>query len=179
MFFVSKFFVSFTIKPRTKTIFPPPLEFRSLLGGGNWYPSILNWWLGKLESSLVSLIDSTSIFVFFRISLIFMIFLYLWYAVLRLIRPSTADSNFRSFVWCGWFSQKQLLKMLFSELIFQHRHFYFYWLKGFPEDGNFKYLFLNLDLIITYLQSSFVMNGTWFTLTLLNFNRACSSTTDL
>ena len=35
-FFVSKFFVCFAIKPsQTKTIFPRPLDFQSLLRGGN------------------------------------------------------------------------------------------------------------------------------------------------
>ena len=48
------YFICFAIKPsRTKTIFTPPLEFPSLLRGGNWYPSMLNWWLRKLESSFV------------------------------------------------------------------------------------------------------------------------------
>ena len=54
-FFVSNFGILFAIKLSRKwPISPPPFEFLSLLNGGNWCPSILNWWFGKLEPSLVS-----------------------------------------------------------------------------------------------------------------------------
>ena len=50
-FFVSKFFICFAVRPsQRKTIFAPPLKCRSLQRGGNWWPSILNWWFGKLDS---------------------------------------------------------------------------------------------------------------------------------
>ena len=42
-----------------------------------------------------------------------------------------------------------------------------------------KYLLLTLDIVIIYLLSSFIMNGTWFALTFFNFNGAYLSTKDL
>ena len=118
-FFVSKIFICFAVKlSQTKNIFPPPLEFHSLLKSGNWYPSILNWWCWNLESSFVSSMHISSIFAFLKS--LFMIFYrkdfklrqaikgLFWYTFLRLIRISRSDSNFRSFVWCEWFSQKWL-----------------------------------------------------------------------
>ena len=49
-------------------IFPPPLEFWSLLSGGNWSTGILNWWSGKLHrvsfcqySIFMGAFDNTSI----------------------------------------------------------------------------------------------------------------------
>ena len=127
-FFVSKFFICFAIKSsRTKTILSRPLEFRSLLRGGKWYPTILNWWFGKLDLVLFHQYKTNLFLLSLKSSLSVLAKSWCWGrqsnnffdASQRLIRTSRSD--FRSFVWCKWFSQKRLLslptKKLFTNLI--------------------------------------------------------------
>ena len=73
----SNFGILFTVKiSRKQTNFPPPFEFLYLLNAENWYPSILNWWSGKFESSLVSSTQRTFMGALDNTSLGYKLFFY-------------------------------------------------------------------------------------------------------